>query len=86
MCSHLGDRAPAKRERDVLLSLPTSTSAGRPESRICLVKSKYTDAVKPGTYGIYNAPRREAGRVQRVNDSTHVRTESRRCTTDEKPR
>jgi hypothetical protein len=28
------------------LSLPTSTSAGRPESRICLVKSKYTDLVE----------------------------------------
>jgi hypothetical protein len=43
MCGHLGDRAPAKRERDEMsfLSLPTSTSAGRPESRICLVKRKY---------------------------------------------
>ena len=29
-----------------LLSLPTSTSAGRPGSRSCLVKRKYTDAVE----------------------------------------
>ncbi len=29
-CSHLGDRAPAKRERVSFLSLPTSTSFGRP--------------------------------------------------------
>jgi hypothetical protein len=28
------------------LNLPSSTSAGRPESRICFLKRKYTDAVE----------------------------------------
>ncbi len=38
MGSHLGDRARRSAKEMSFLSLPTSTSAGRPESRICLVK------------------------------------------------
>ena len=46
-CSHLGNRAPGEAQtRRPLLSLPTSASAGRPESRSCLVARTHTDAVE----------------------------------------
>ncbi len=45
-CSHLGDRAPAEANEMSFLSLPKRTSAGRPESRSCLAKRKYTVAVE----------------------------------------
>jgi hypothetical protein len=43
---HLGDRARRSANEMSLLSLPSSTSDGRAESRICLIKSKYSDKVE----------------------------------------
>ncbi len=40
MCSHLGIVPRRSANEMSLLSLPTSTAAGRPESRSCLTKSK----------------------------------------------
>ncbi len=45
-CGHLGDLLWRSTREMSFMSLPTSTSAGRPESRNCLVKRKYTDAVE----------------------------------------